>query len=299
MPDTYIIETQGLTKYYGKSRGIVDVDLRLSEGEIFGFIGPNGAGKTTTIRCLLNFIFPTKGTARVFGLDAVRDSEKIKRDTGYLPGEVAYYGELRVKDLLDYSSRFYEKDCAKRAGELAEALELELDRRIETLSLGNKKKIGVVQALMHEPRLLILDEPTSGLDPLMQRRFYDLLKEENHKGVTVFFSSHVLSEVQQLCSRVAILKEGRVLRVEEIETLRQRQLMKVQVTFSDAGATLPSDLEGVVAPRRDGNTASFTFSGEVNSLVRALSQVNLKDLHLEEPSLEEIFMHYYEKEGSR
>ena len=295
----YVLETEGLTKYYGKSRGIIDVNLHLSEGEIFGFIGPNGAGKTTTIRCLLNFIFPTKGTARIFGLDAVRDTKRIKQETGYLPGEVAYYGELRVRDLLEYSSRFYGKDCTKRGKELADVLELEVDRRIETLSLGNKKKIGVVQALMHQPKLLILDEPTSGLDPLMQQRFYDLLLEENRKGVTVFLSSHMLSEVQRLCNRVAILKEGRVLRTEEIESLRGRQLMKVQVTFADPASRLPDDLRGVVAPERENGTLKFMFSGDVDSLVKALAQTQVKALHLEEPTLEEIFMHYYEKEGAR
>lgn len=295
----YVLETEGLTKFYGKSRGIIDVNLRLSRGEIFGFIGPNGAGKTTTIRCLLNFIFPTKGKARIFGLDVMEKSKEIKKDVGYIPGEVAYYGELRVRDLLDYASRFYGRDCTKRGRELADILELEMDRRIETLSLGNKKKIGVVQALMHEPRLLILDEPTSGLDPLMQRRFYELLAEENRKGVTVFLSSHMLSEVQKLCSRVAILKEGRVLRVEEIESLRSRQLMRVQVTFRDPAASLPEDLEGIVAPEWENGALRFMFSGDVDSLIKALARVQVTDLHLEEPTLEEIFMHYYEKEGSR
>ncbi|MGE5579087.1 MAG: ATP-binding cassette domain-containing protein [Bacillota bacterium] len=296
-----VLETSGLTKFYGKSRGVIDLNLDLAEGEIFGFIGPNGAGKTTTIRCLLNFIFPTKGTARIFGKDVVRDSKEIKANVGYLPGEVAYYGDVRVRDLLSYSSAFYGRDCLGRAKELADVLELDLDRRIETLSLGNRKKIGVIQALMHEPKLLILDEPTSGLDPLMQKRFYDLLLEENRKGVTVFFSSHVLSEVQKLCHRVAILKEGRLLRIEKIEELRGRQLLRVTATFADAraGAALVASLHGVVDPRQDGDTLRFTFSGNIDSLIKALSQVHVTALHLEEPTLEEIFMHYYEKEGER
>lgn len=298
MGQDHVLETCNLTKYYGKSRGIVDVNLHLSLGEIFGFIGPNGAGKTTTIRLLLNYIFPTRGKASIFGMDAVRHSKEIKRQTGYVPGEVAYYGELRVKDLLEYSSRFYEKDCMKRGRELADILELEMDRRIETLSLGNKKKIGVVQALMHEPRLLILDEPTAGLDPLMQKRFSEILLDENRKGATVFLSSHVLSEVQKLCTRVAILKEGHVLRIEEIETLRGRQLMKVQVTFEDPYAALPDNIAGIVNPERENGTLRFMFSGSVDSLVKALSHAQIADLHLEEPTLEEIFMHYYE-EGAK
>lgn len=294
-----VLETVGLTKFYGKSRGVIDLNLELAEGEIFGFIGPNGAGKTTTIRCLLNFIFPTRGKARIFGKDVVEGSKEIKANVGYLPGEVAYYGDARVRDLLSYSSSFYGRDCMRRGKELADILELDLDRRVETLSLGNRKKVGVVQALMHEPRLLILDEPTSGLDPLMQKRFYDLLLEENKKGVTVFFSSHVLSEVQKLCHRVAILKEGRLLRIEKIEDLRNRQLMKVTAGFADApaGAALVGSLQGVVGLEQDGDTLHFTFSGNVDSLIKALSQVHVTALSLEEPTLEEIFMHYYEKEA--
>jgi ABC-2 type transport system ATP-binding protein len=291
---TQVIETENLTKYYGKSRGIIGVNLSLREGEIFGFIGPNGAGKTTTIRLLLNFIFPTEGRASVFGMDVVKHSREIKRQTGYLPGEASYYGELRGRDLLEYSSGFYEKDCLKRGRELADILELDLSRRIETLSLGNKKKIGVIQALMHEPRLLILDEPTSGLDPLMQKRFYEILLEENRKGTTIFLSSHVLSEVQKLCNRVAILKDGRVLSIEEIETLRSRQLLKVLVSFADPAAGLPP-VEGVVNPQRENGTVRFMFSGSVDSLVKALAKVEITELQLEEPTLDEVFMHYYER----
>ncbi len=291
-----VISTEKLTKYYGKSRGIIDVDLSIMDGEIFGFIGPNGAGKTTTIRLLLNFIFPTGGKATILGMDAIRDSREIKRVTGYLPGDAAYYGELRGKDFLEYASRFYEKDCLKRGRELADIFELDLDRRIETLSLGNRKKIGVVQALMHEPRLLILDEPTSGLDPLIQKRFYEVLLEENRKGTTVFLSSHVLSEVQKMCNRVAILKEGRVLRVEEVETLRSKQLLKVQVSFVDPAADLPEGVQGIVDPVRENGTLRFMFSGNIDSLVKALAKTNISGLRLEEPALEEVFMHYYESD---
>lgn len=186
--------------------------------------GCNGAGKTTTIRLLLNFIFPTRGRARIFGMDCVEKSREIKRQVGYLPGEVGYYGDMRVKDLLAYSERFYGKDCSGRGRELAEALDLDLEARIENLSLGNKKKVGIAQALLHSPRLLILDEPTGGLDPLIQKRFFDLLGAENRRGVTIFFSSHVLSEVQKFCHRVGIIKEGRILRVGDIERLRGQQL---------------------------------------------------------------------------
>jgi ABC-2 type transport system ATP-binding protein len=296
MSETPVVNTEKLTKYYGKSRGIIDVDLSIMDGEIFGFIGPNGAGKTTTIRLLLNFIFPTGGKATILGMDAIRDSKEIKRVTGYLPGGAAYYGELRGKDFLEYASRFYEKDCLKRGRELADIFELDLDRRIETLSLGNRKKIGVVQALMHEPRLLILDEPTSGLDPLIQKRFYEVILEENRKGTTVFLSSHVLSEVQRMCNRVAILKEGRVLRVEEVETLRSRQLLKVQVSFADPAAQLPEGVQGIVDPVRENGTLRFMFSGNIDLLVKTLAKTNISGLRLEEPALEEVFMHYYESD---
>ncbi|HHY44238.1 MAG TPA: ABC transporter ATP-binding protein [Firmicutes bacterium] len=296
MTQRVAVSTEKLTKYYGKSRGIIDVDLNIMEGEIFGFIGPNGAGKTTTIRLLLNLIFPTSGKATVLGMDAIRDSKEIKRVTGYLPGDAAYYGELRGKDLLEYASGFYEKDCLRRGRELADIFELDLEKRIENLSLGNKKKVGVIQALMHEPKLLILDEPTSGLDPLIQKRFYEVILEENRKGTTVFWSSHVLSEVQKMCDRVAILKGGRVLRVEEVETLRSKQLLKVQVTFAGPGGGLPEGLQGVVDPVRENDTLRFMFSGSVDSLIKALAKTSVTGLLLEEPALEEVFMHYYESD---
>jgi len=292
----YAVETKNLTKYYGKSRGIVDVNLRLDEGEIFGFIGPNGAGKTTTIRLLLNFIFPTSGSASIFGLDCVEKSTEIKRQVGYLPGEVNYYGDMRVRDLLEYSGRFYARDCSIRGRELAAAFDLNLDARIEDLSQGNKKKVGIVQALLHSPRLLILDEPTSGLDPLIQRRFFDVLLEENRKGVTIFFSSHVLNEVQRLCHRVGIIKEGRILRVDDIETIRAQQFKKVSVTFKAPSQEFAVGLKGVRDLVRENGTYRFLFGGDMDPLVKELAKTNVENLWIEEPTLEEVFMHYYEKE---
>src|SRR5512137_296009 len=214
-----IIDVTNLTKYYGKSRGIVDVSFSEEEGEIFGFIGPNGAGKSTTIRLLLSLIHPTSGTARVFGKDVATHGPEIRRDIGYLPSEVFYYEGMKVVDLLKYSASFYERDCTQRMHELSELMELELNRRISDLSYGNKKKVGIVQGLLHSPKLLLLDEPTAGLDPLMQRKFFDLVRAENDQGATVLMSSHILPEVQKLCSRVAIIKEGRIIKIEEISTL--------------------------------------------------------------------------------
>ena len=201
-----IIEVNQLTKYYGKSRGIDDVSFNVEQGEIFGFIGPNGAGKSTTIRLLLSLIHPSSGSARVFGKDVTTQGPEIRSDIGYLPSEIFYYEGMKVNDLLKYSASFYKKDCSERSRELSEIMELDLNRRISDLSLGNKKKVGIVQGLQHSPSLLFLDEPTSGLDPLMQRKFFDLVRAENTRGVTVFFSSHILGEVQRLCTRVAIIR---------------------------------------------------------------------------------------------
>ena len=216
-----IIETKKLTKYYGKSRGIIDVDLSINEGEIFGFIGPNGAGKSTTIRLLLSLIKPSYGSATIFGLDCQKAYQEIHKEIGYLPSEVFYYDNMKVKDLLNYSASFYQKDCKARIKELAARLDVDLNMKIDNLSYGNKKKVGIIQGLLHSPKLIILDEPTGGLDPLMQQTFFDILKEENEKGATILFSSHILSEVQKLCDRVAIIKEGKIVRIDTMSSLKE------------------------------------------------------------------------------
>src|SRR4030042_3196181 len=203
-----IIEVNKLTKYYGKARGIVDVSFSVEDGEIFGFIGPNGAGKSTTIRVFLSLIYPTSGQAKIFGKDCIKYGPEIRQDIGYLPSEVFYYEGMKVLDLLKYSASFYAKDCTKRMHELADLMELDMKRKIDDLSYGNKKKVGIVQGLLHQPKLIVLDEPTSGLDPLMQQKFFNLIREENKRGATIFFSSHILGEVQKMCNRVAIIKEG-------------------------------------------------------------------------------------------
>lgn len=226
------IELQGLTKNYGKSRGINDINLEIKEGEVFGFIGPNGAGKSTTIRTLLGLIKPTAGTAKIFGKDVQTSGPETREEIGYLPSEVFYYDGMRVRDLLNYSASFYNKPKEKmqaRIAELAEKLELDLSRKIDDLSYGNKKKVGIVQGLLHSPKLIILDEPTGGLDPLMQQTFFDLLREENQRGATVLFSSHILSEVQKLCDRVAIIKDGELVKVETMKNLRAHSYVKCRL----------------------------------------------------------------------
>jgi ABC-2 type transport system ATP-binding protein len=291
-----VIETHRLTKYYGKDRGIIDLDLEIREGEIFGFIGPNGAGKSTTIRTLLGLIFPTSGSGTILGKDIVKESREIKRHIGFMPSDVNYYEKMDVAELLRYSADFYGVDCAARTEELAEVFSLDLDRKILDLSQGNKKKVSILQGLIHRPRLLILDEPTSGLDPLMQNNFFDILRQENKQGTTVFFSSHTLSEVQKMCRRVGIIKEGRIIAVEDIETLRRKQLRKVEVEFASADARDRFVIEGQSSPRKHNHTLNFMYAGRIEELIRELEKQKVADLLIEEPTLEEIFMHYYENE---
>ena len=292
-----VIEIRNLTKYYGKARGIRDVSFDVREGEMFGFIGPNGAGKSTTIRTLMGLLRPTSGTALIFGKDCVTQGHEVRRLVGYLPGEVSYYDGMKVLDLLKYSASFYGKDFSKRLKYLAGAMDLDLNRKIDDLSYGNKKKVGIVQGLLHEPRLIILDEPTSGLDPLMQRTFFDLLRDENRNGATVLLSSHILPEVQKLCSRVAIIKDGSIVKVEGVAALRDTAYKKIRIEFADG---VPEGLgadPGVSAFHAEGNEASFLFAGDISVVVRRISAHRLNNLLVEEPDLEEIFMHYYARGG--
>lgn len=291
-----IIEIKNLTKSYGSSRGIIDVSFNVEEGEIFGFIGPNGAGKSTTIRTLLSLIYPTSGSATIFGKDCIKFSPEIKKEIGYLSSEVFYYDNMKVKDLLNYSASFYKKDCRKRITELAEIMDLDLNKKIDDLSFGNKKKVGIVQGLLHEPKLIILDEPTSGLDPLMQQKFFDLLKAENKKGATILFSSHILSEVQKLCDRVAIIKEGKLIKLEKISTLQENNHKKFKIEIPTSIDKNYFNLEGVTNIEVKDNTISFLFRGNINLIMKKLSEIEISNLWIEEPDLEEIFMHYYEKE---
>ena len=240
-----VVVVDHLKKYYGKSRGIEDISFHIDEGEIFGFIGPNGAGKSTTIRTLLALIYPTSGSATIFGKDCIRYAPEIARDVGYLPSEVLYYDNMRAGELLRYSASFYRKDCSRRIRELADTLELDLHKKIEDLSFGNRKKVGIIQGLLHEPRLIILDEPSIGLDPLMQQRFFSILLQENKRGATVLFSSHILSEVQKICGRVAIIKEGRIISEERMSTFRENSYKKVTVELSDGLEPGYFQIEGV------------------------------------------------------
>lgn len=291
-----VIEINQLTKYYGKHRGIENVTFTVEEGEIFGFIGPNGSGKSTTIRTLLSLIYPTSGTATIFGKDCIKYGNEIRRDIGYLPSEVFYYENMKVIDVLKYSASFYENVDMTRIETLSQAMDLDLHKRIDDLSYGNKKKVGIVQGLLHEPKLIILDEPTSGLDPLMQQKFFDLIRLENQKGSTVLFSSHILTEVQKLCRRVAIIKDGSIVKVENIHDIRENNYKNFTIEFE-----APIDMDhfgfaGITNLTQQETTLNFLFKGDINKVINSLQGKVLRNMLIEEPTLEEIFMHYYQKE---
>ncbi|EGD46334.1 ABC transporter related protein [Ruminiclostridium papyrosolvens DSM 2782] len=290
-----VIEIKNLTKSYGKARGISNINLSVEQGEIFGFIGPNGAGKSTTIRTLLGLIYPSEGSATVFGKSCTEHPE-VRKELGYLPSEVFYYDNMRVIDLLKYSASFYKKDCTNRIKELAEVMNLDLKKKIEDLSFGNKKKVGIVQGLLHEPKLIILDEPTSGLDPLMQQKFFELIAEENRKGATVFFSSHILSEVQKMCSRVAFIKDGKLIKLEKMSTLQENSYKKIGIETKEIISKDVFDIKGVSKLESKGNSINFIFKGNINLIMAKMADINLSNISIEEPDLEEIFMHYYVKE---
>ena len=284
------IQTQGLTKYYGKARGVENLDLTVEQGAFFGFIGPNGAGKSTTIRTLLGLISPSSGSASVLGLDIVRNRTAILRRVGYLPSEAAFYGGMRVREVLKLSAELRRKDCAAEAARLCERLQLDPASKVNALSYGNRKKVGIVCALQSEPELLILDEPTGGLDPLMQREFFNILRERNEAGTTVFLSSHVLSEVQRNCARAAVIRAGRVVACDRVEALASAGAKRVTVR----GTVELSGLEGVRDRKDMEETVSFLYSGAMEALLKVLAAGRVTDLSVSEPDLEELFLHFYE-----
>ena len=294
------IETNKLTKSYGKSRGINDLMLTVEEGDFFGFIGPNGAGKSTTIRTLLGLIKPTGGSAKVLGFDILTEKDKILKEVGYLPSEINFYSGMKVKDVIKYSADLRKAKCKDKAFELAERLGLDMSRKVDELSLGNRKKVGIVCAVQHSPKLLILDEPTSGLDPLMQREFFNILTEENERGATIFFSSHILSEVQNYCRTAAFIKDGKIIMSDTVDKIEETGAKKVSVIGGKSG--LESILKGNDIKKyisdlkidEEKESADFLYNGKMPVLLDMLRSVEPKDLTITEPSLEEIFMNYYE-----
>lgn len=292
------VKTTGLTKFYGRARGINDVSLTVPEGSFFGFIGPNGAGKSTTIRILLGLISSTGGRAEILGCEVTgKDSRRGRNELlariGYMPAEACFYRGMKVSEIIEYSAALRKRDCREEAARLCERLDLDGSKRISQLSLGNKKKVSIVCALQHKPELCILDEPTSGLDPLIQREFYEILKERNQAGTTVFISSHVLSEIQKHCRQAAVIRAGRILICAPIEKLGHTNAKNVMLS----GVAAPPPIEGIRNVKQKGDTVSFIYSGEAGRLMKALGAMPVTDISITEPDLEEIFLHYYKEEA--
>lgn len=289
-----ILETKGLTKYYGKSKGIEGVNLEIKKGEVFGFIGSNGSGKSTFIRTILGLILPTDGTAQLFGVDALKKGSEVREKIGYVPSEINYYSGMNAEELLRYSASFYKNVDLKKIDKLAEHFELNLKKDIEDLSFGNKRKVALIQSVLHNPELLILDEPTGGLDPLMQNRFFELLREEHDKGTAIFFSSHILSEIQRICQRAAIIKNGEIVKEENIQDLMKKQMKNCRLVFKEKPENLKLPKNAQDENWVD-NKLSFEYVGPVSDLMQWIAKQELLDVTIEEPTLENIFMNYYER----
>lgn len=290
-----VIETKELTKYYGKSRGVINLNLSVVEGEFFGFIGPNGAGKSTTIRTLLGLIKKSSGSAEIFGKNVETYKKEILSEVGYLPSEAVFYSGMRVKDVIKLSADLRKKDCKKEAKVLCERLGLDTEKKVEELSFGNRKKVAIVCALQHKPRLCVLDEPTGGLDPLMQREFFTILKERNAEGATIFLSSHILSEIQRNCTRAAIVREGKLIACDSVEALSKTSAKRIHI---EGNADITA-LKNVRDIQKTENGTSFLYSGDINEFLQYISKYSIDDLSISEPDLEEIFMHYYLDGGDR
>ena len=289
------IQLSNLTKYYGKSRGILNLNLDVKEGEFFGFIGPNGAGKSTTIRTLLGLITPSSGQAKIFDETIRRRNPQIRSYIGYLPSEAVFYRGIKVKDLLKLSADLHHKNCSAEREILCRRLQLDVNRKVDELSFGNRKKVAIVSALQHQPKLLILDEPTSGLDPLMQREFFHIIRERNEQGATVFLSSHVLSEIQRNCTRAAIIREGRIIACDRVEVLSKTNAKRISVQ----GQVSLDSLEEIRDLKENDGIFSFLYGGDIHRLLETLSAGTITDLSISNPDLDEIFLHYYENGGEQ
>lgn len=289
------IQLSHLTKYYGKSRGILNLNLDVKEGEFFGFIGPNGAGKSTTIRTLLGLITPSSGQAKIFDETIRKRNPQIRSHIGYLPSEAVFYRGMKVKDLLKLSADLHHKNCSAEREILCRRLQLDVNRKVDELSFGNRKKVAIVSALQHQPKLLILDEPTSGLDPLMQREFFHIIRERNEQGATVFLSSHVLSEIQRNCTRAAIIREGRIIACDRVEALSKTNAKRISVQ----GQVSLDSLEEIRDLKENDGVSSFLYGGDIHRLLETLSAGTITDLSISDPDLDEIFLHYYENGGEQ
>ena len=285
-----VIETKNLTKYYGKIKGVEDLTFTVKEGEIFGFLGPNGAGKTTTIRTLLGYLHPTKGDAFIFGKNINENIVEIKANVGYIPGDLNLYGHLTGKQFLDYFASLRRRDMTL-LGDLLEIFEVPLERKIKGYSKGMKQKLGIIQAFMDDPKLVIMDEPTSSLDPLLQQKFYKFLNKQKKKGKTMFFSSHVLSEVDKICDRVGIIRDGRLVALEDVESLKRKRGKKIKLKIKEKPETFkgPKDMK-----IKDG-WIEFIVPDDIDQWIKKFAKYTVLDLEINEFSMEDIFIHYYEE----
>jgi ABC-2 type transport system ATP-binding protein len=289
-----VIETVNLTKFYGKSRGIENVSIRVNKGDIFGFLGPNGAGKSTTIRTLLDFIRPSSGSATIFGLDCQRDTVKIKKRVGYIPGDFGLYGHMTGWKFLEYFGRVRGGYDAAAAKGYAARFDIKLDRKVKEYSRGMRQKVALIQAFMNNPDLVIMDEPTSGLDPLIQQNFMDLVREEADSGTTIFISSHILSEIEKTCNRVAIIKEGRIATEERVEDLRKKSGSIMRVKFVDAVDASRFSLDGVSKLVKLNGYYQMTVTRNIEGVLGEIAKHRVADISISQMTLEDIFMHYYE-----
>lgn len=305
MPDTQpnTIEIKNLSKHFGNNKALDCISFNVPQGSICGFLGPNGAGKSTTIRTLLGLLKPTDGSASIFGKDIQYSGPEIREEIGYLPSEVFYYDAMRAIDLLRYSASFYKSksqtDIESRMKYLADLLKLDLHQKIDDLSYGNKKKVGIIQGLQHLPKLIILDEPTGGLDPLIQQTFFKLIQDEHKRGATVLFSSHILSEVHKLCDRVVIIKQGKIIKVERMEDLRRNSYAKVRIELSAPLEKTFPEIAGISNLNISKRRISFLFRGDINAITKLAATMKLSSIWIEEPDLEEIFMHYYQSDTQK
>ena len=286
-----ILEIKHLKKYYGKIKGVEDVSISLKEGEVYGFIGPNGAGKSTTIRTIMNLINKTSGEILISGRILNKNDLEIKKIIGYLPSEIHLYDDLTVKQMLDYHASFYSNDLTNRRKELVKLLKIDESKRIEDLSLGNSKKVGIVLALMHEPKLLILDEPTSGLDPIMQNVFYDILLQEKEKGTTILYSTHILSEVTKICDRIGFIKDGKIIKEDTVSNILNNSTTYLTIE-SDEVEKIKNDLKLNVI-YEDKNTVKFINNINTNELLKKIIKYDIKKILIEEPTIEDLFIGFY------
>lgn len=287
----FILETKKLKKYYGKSLGIEDVSIKLKKGDIYGFIGPNGAGKSTTIRTIIELINKTDGKVFINGKEYNTNDLETKQKIGYLPSEINLYNEMTIKEIFKYHESFYKKDISKRKRELVKRLKIDEKKKIQELSLGNLKKVGIVLALMHEPELLILDEPTSGLDPIMQNIFHEILKEEKEKGTAILYSSHILSEVSNLCDKIGFIKNGKIIKEDTIENIKKENYTYLTITSTEIDR-IKKELNLEII-KENKTEVKFINNIESNQLIKKLSNFNIERILIEEIPLEDLFVNYY------